>query len=474
MRTSISAGLSREGPNGPRVVLVTLLALLAVPARGHAVDGGLTQLPAPQGCISHDGSGPCTDADQLFGPFAIATTNDGRHAYVALIDSRAVAALARDKKTGALTQLPSPAGCVSNGGAIPLCAEGRGLHAPISVAVSPDGKNVYFTSFQKDPVSISAVTAFSRNAKTGALTQLAGEQGCISEDSGAGACAKGTAVRGARAIAVSKDGAHVYGASEGSDAVAVFARDRGTGALTQLPEPHGCVSRDGSGGHCTPGVALDDPNGVAISKDGKHVYVASERDGAVAVFARDKKTGVLTQLPGNRGCISDDGSGGSCIDGDGLGAPESIAVSPRGTQVYVASPGTDQVAILRRDKKTGALSQLPPPYGCVSADGSEGVCTQGVGMRAPYSVAVSPSSKRVYVAAKDDGAVAVFAHDKKTGRLTQLPSTEACISDDGSEGLCSDGRGLRLPRSVVVSKDGKHVYVAAQTSAAIAVLQPEK
>jgi 6-phosphogluconolactonase (cycloisomerase 2 family) len=78
------------------------------------------------------------------------------------------------------------------------------------------------------------------------------------------------------------------------------------------------------------------------------------------------------------------------------------------------------------------------------------------------------------VSARDSHAVAVFAHDRKSGTLTQLPSPEGCISDDGSGGLCTQGRALRDPRSVTVSKDGRHVYVAAQLSAAVAVLERKR
>lgn len=57
----------------------------------------------------------------------------------------------------------------------------------------------------------------------------------------------------------------------------------GTGALTQLPDPNGCVSDDGSGGACDVGKVLDGPRSVAVSKDGKHIYVASSQSEAGAL-----------------------------------------------------------------------------------------------------------------------------------------------------------------------------------------------
>jgi hypothetical protein len=52
--------------------------------------------------------------------------------------------------------------------------------------------------------------------------------------------------------------------------------------------------------------------------------------GALAV------TGDLTQPAGTAGCISETGAG-PCIDGHALGAPQSVAVSSDGKSVYVAS-----------------------------------------------------------------------------------------------------------------------------------------
>jgi hypothetical protein len=45
----------------------------------------------------------------------------------------------------------------------------------------------------------------------------------------------------------------------------------------------------------------------------------------------------------------------------------------------------------------------------------------------------------------------------QTGALTQLPGTDACISEDGGGGDCADGVGLLGARSVAVSPDGRNV-----------------
>lgn len=119
------------------------------------------------------------------------------------------------------------------------------------------------------------------------LVQLPDLAGCVSESGAGGACTVGVVLVGALSPAVSPDGRSVYVASTLSDAVAVFDRDAATGALTQKAGTAGCVSETGGDGACTEGVALDGPFSVAVSPDGRRVYLASALAGAVAVFTRD-------------------------------------------------------------------------------------------------------------------------------------------------------------------------------------------
>jgi len=86
---------------------------------------------------------------------------------------------------GGLTQLPGTQGCIrgQTGAANSKCAlsTATGLLDASSAVVSPDGLFVYVTSTYEPGAKATggAITIFSRNPTTGALTQLPGPAGCI-------------------------------------------------------------------------------------------------------------------------------------------------------------------------------------------------------------------------------------------------------------------------------------------------------
>jgi len=239
--------------------------------------------------------------------------------------------------------------------------------------------------------------------------QLSGTDGCISEDGSGGECADGKALVGASSVAVSQDGRNVYVASPGSNAIAVFARDSETGVLTQLLGAAGCVSEDGSGGECANGKALLGVNFVDVPRDGNNLYVASPDSNAIAVFARNRGTGVLTQLLGTKGCISEDGTGGECADGKALSGVNFIVSSTRdGGHIYTASPSISAVAVFDRNRKTGVLSQFAGIDGCVSEDGTGGECTDGRALSGASSIVTSPHGHNVYIVSESSNSITVF------------------------------------------------------------------
>ncbi|HVH26673.1 MAG TPA: beta-propeller fold lactonase family protein, partial [Vicinamibacterales bacterium] len=206
-----------------------------------------------------------------------------------------------------------------------------------------------------------------------------------------------------------------------------------------------------------------------MSPDGLHVFVASQDNNAVAAFARNTTTGALTQLSGTAGCVSEDGTGGTCADGRGLVGPIHVTVSPDGSHVYVVSRDSHSVAVFARNTNTGALTQLSGAAGCVSEDGTGGTCADGKGLGQAVFLEVSSDGKNVYVASQVSNAVAVFARNRTTGALRQLSGAAGCVSEDGTAGTCTDGKGLNGAIGVTVSPDGQYVYAVSYISGAISV-----
>ena len=101
------------------------------------------------------------------------------------------------------------------------------------MTVSADGANVYVaTGFDRrmdEPgaagaFEASGVAVFARNRSSGALRQLGGRAGCISETGTNGACRDGTGLWGASSVALSPDGRFAYAPGFFASAVTVFGR----------------------------------------------------------------------------------------------------------------------------------------------------------------------------------------------------------------------------------------------------------
>lgn len=76
---------------------------------------------------------------------------------------------------------------------------------------------------------------------------------------------------------------------------------------------------------------------IAITPDGSNVYVSSSTQNAVFAFSRDA-SGVLTPKAGTGECISNSSSGlARCAKAPALGSPQQMAISPDGRFVYVAT-----------------------------------------------------------------------------------------------------------------------------------------
>jgi DNA-binding beta-propeller fold protein YncE len=206
---------------------------------------------------------------------------------------------------------------------------------------------------------------------------------------------------------------YVYAASRDSSAVFQFSADS-TGALSPL----------------TPAsiAAGSSPNSVAVSRNGKWVYVANDdsRMPSEDVVQFDLGRGGLLEAmtpptaPGQ--------------------SPESIAVSPDNSSVYTANFfGSVSQYDVAGD---GTLSPKDPPT--VTLDPS--------GLTFPTSIAISPDGGSVYVAnwgfaTGTTSVIYQFDVDVNGGRGTLSPKNPPTVAADVHPGVLG------------VSPDGKSVYV---------------
>jgi 6-phosphogluconolactonase (cycloisomerase 2 family) len=292
----------------------------------------------PMGCIT-DRSSPERTCDAsgagLRGVVSLALSPDGRFLYSAAHDSGSLAGFARDPATGALKFLA----CVAEPGLDRNCSDQPALKGLFSVAVASDGRGLYAAA--RD---VSAVLAFRRDPGDGSIKAL----GCISGDAGYRRdprCASGRGIQYAQWVTVSPDGRFVYASATDSHTIGVFARNRTTGALTQLRGRAGCLHDAGypSRSPCAPAVGMTLPLAFALTRDGRFAYVAGFGYGEVTAFARNVRTGALKQLGK---CISD--TDPRCPGGKALTRAGFVALSPDERHVYVNAPSANAIAIFGR------------------------------------------------------------------------------------------------------------------------------
>ena len=86
---------------------------------------------------------------------------------------------------------------------------------------------------------------------------------------------------------------------------------------------------------------------------------------------------------------------------------------------------------------------------------------RGRGLDEVWGVTLSPDGSNLYAVSSKVNMLSAMARDKATGRLAQLAGRFGCFIRAGGFG-CPDGRGLTVAVAVVVSPDGRNVYVASE------------
>ncbi|HSZ14138.1 MAG TPA: beta-propeller fold lactonase family protein [Solirubrobacteraceae bacterium] len=391
-------------PDGRNVYSVAVSGDLVEYFRNQA-NGTLTEI----GCVT-SGASECapahstTNAIAMSSPAAVAISPDGRDVYVIAQGTNSLVEFSRDPETGLLSET----GCLSREDTECASHEAKGLNSPYGIAASPDGQSVYVVSFADE-----AIAEFSRNTSTGELTQFSGPNNCITSGSkGLTGCETEGALGLERAVGVvvSPDSKNVYvaaGATNGEGAVVSFERNTSTGVLAQLPGEEGCISTANT--KCAHGVAIDGPEDLVISPDGRDVYANSSQNNAVLEFRREP-SGALAQLAAPNTCLMKAPAEAGCTEAKGLERALGVAISPGGENVYASSAFEDDEAEFMRDAETGALTPLPAPFECAGKVEKNTCGTTGIkGIAGARRVTVSPDGTSLYVAGQNDHSVVELA-----------------------------------------------------------------
>ena len=233
-------------------------------------------------------------------------------------------------------------------------------------------------------------------------------------------------------IQLSPDGRNAYSVAINGDLVE-YARNPANGQLKVI----GCLTAGSdqcAGENVVENVPdLGHPSSLAVSPDGKNVYVTGTEKHAVIELERNEESGLSTPMNGGKACVSEE-SGGECEvkEAKGLNEPYGVTVSPDGENVYVTAVKGEAIAEFSAASPKAGRRACSPRSPAVNASAASPANAQSKRPRVfePIGIVVSPDGKNVYVAAgagNSEGAVVAFK--REDGALEQLPGEEGCVSE---------------------------------------------
>lgn len=270
----------------------------------NASTGKLTSLGAP---VSAGSS-----------PRSVIADPSGKFVYVANYVSDNVSVFSIDNATGALSPLDADAGTAGIQNAI------SAGNSPNSITIDPAGRFAYVASYFS-----TAVSAFSVNASTGALTALNYVDPAVSVIGG------GSPFH----ITVDPLGKFVYVANYASNDIAAYSINPSTGVLNALPDVDA-----GSPGNQLTIPSGTNPRAVTFDPSGKFAYAANWYSNDVSAYTLDDTTGMLTST-GTSVAIP-------------RTAPRAITVGSSGKYAYVTNASDGSVSTYTINAVTGALTSI--------------------------------------------------------------------------------------------------------------------
>lgn len=331
-------------------------------------------------------------------------------------ETQGLEASAIDSKTGKVTPVP--------GGPFD---PGLGQSSMIQALADPQGRFVYTlevgASAFGNPIGNPGIGEFKINQQTGALSRVAGSPTLFTQ-------------RNDNFLAIDATGHFLYepNGSSPSTGFDIYAIDQSTGALSKTASssnappvgansvagPNGFLFNDGNG--LVQSFSINSQNGqltavgsplstggsggaIALSGDGKFLYIANRAEGTVAVFSVSN-SGALTPV----GAAFSSGATGIFF----------AALTPDGKFLYLVFSNTAGQSV-----KGFAVNPAAGKFTAI----------QGGATNNANSITVDSSGKFAYVTlvTSTNFVLATYSIDPASGALTQMSQAASPISDDPND-----------------------------------------
>jgi 6-phosphogluconolactonase len=293
-----------------------------------------------------------------------------------------------------------------------------GIENPSFLALDPSGKNLYSADEvdEFEGEHSGAVSAWSIDPKSSELTLMNRRS-----SGGGGPCH----------VAVHPNGRYLLVANYGGGTVASLpiGEDGRLGRAAAVIQHHGSsvnAERQSS----------PHPHELAVSPDGKYVFVPDLGLDQIVQYRFDETSGGLTA------------NSPAFVKVAGGAGPRHLAFNPAGDRAYVVNELDLTVNAFDYDKSRGVLM----PMDVVSMVG-EDANRAGV---SGAEIAVHPNGKYICASLRGLDQIVVFAVDQSTGRLT--------LVDRGST-------GGKTPRNFALAPSGKWLLAANQGSGSVVVFR---
>ena len=241
-------------------------------------------------------------------------------------------------------------------------------------------------------------------------------------------------------LTVSADGKTLYAASEVDKGVVQAWRIGSNGELSELNQ----VASGGAG-----------PVYLSLTPDGRHLLVANYVSGSIAVLPVNEEgnLGEAVDIHQDQGPAGAERPAaaveGSFAISDHNGPhAHMIAADPSGKFVYSTDLGLDRIYQYRLDNASGKLTPNDPPFIDASSPGA-----------GPRHFVFTPQGDGLWLINEEASTLTFYHLDKQTGLLREGKTVSA---------LPKEYKGTSFAAGLVLSRDGKQLYVANRLHNSIA------